>query len=102
MQLNQNQSYDLEFPVELATGEPVPAVDAATFTLIRSGREIQKVNLCNGGSFTPGLFTAPLEANPSYKNVYQFEVWLLIDGKPCMPHSGEIEFKETFERIEAC
>lgn len=104
MELNQNQYYQLEFPVNDDAGQPIAAVSAATFTMIVSGSEVFQQDLCDGGDFSAGIFTVTLDSlvTVNFNRSYAFEVWVIVDGKNYLTHSGTIKFRKTIERIEPC
>lgn len=104
MELNQNQHYQLEFPINDDAGDPIASVSAATFTIVASGAGVFQQDLCDGGSFSAGIFTVTLEssATVNFNRSYTFEVWVIVDGKNYLTHSGTIKFRKTIERIAPC
>ena len=102
MELNQNQYYQLEYPVNDDAGEPIPSVQAASFTMWSGSTEVFSQDLCSGGSFTAGVFTVTLSDTSGFSRSYRFEVWVIVDGKKYLTHSGSISFIKTLERVEIC
>lgn len=96
MDLNQNQYYSIEFPVNDADDQPLVSVESSQFFLYSGQTEI----LSSPGVFAAGILTVELTDTLALNKTYYFEVWVVVGGKKYMTHSGSLKFNKTLGRIE--